>query len=147
MIDCWIFDMDGTLCNSDHRMHYLANGKRDWAGWFKDIHLDPPHLDVVQFYHYAVEKNIPVFICTGRDDSSRPASQKWLDDHGVTEIEALYMRHTGDTRDDSIAKKEMLEQIRALGYNPVLAFDDRDRVVKMWRENGVRCFQVAPGDF
>ena len=28
-----------------------------------------------------------------------------------------------------------------------LAFDDRDRVVAMWREEGVPCFQVAPGDF
>jgi hypothetical protein len=26
-------------------------------------------------------------------------------------------------------------------------FDDRDKVVKMWRENGINCFQVAPGDF
>ena len=146
MKDCWIFDMDGTLCDSDHRKHYLADGKKDWAGWFKDMHLDPVHEDVAQFYEYAVERNIPVFICTGRDDSSREVSQSWLDDNGFN-VDELYMRHTGDRRDDSIVKKEMLEQIRALGYNPVLAFDDRDRVVKMWRENGVRCFQVAPGDF
>jgi hypothetical protein len=138
--------MDGTLCDSDHRKHYLADGKKDWAGWFKDMHLDPVHEDVAQFYEYAVERNIPVFICTGRDDSSREVSQSWLDDNGFN-VDELYMRHTGDRRDDSIVKKEMLEQIRALGYNPVLAFDDRDRVVKMWRENGVRCFQVAPGDF
>jgi hypothetical protein len=26
-------------------------------------------------------------------------------------------------------------------------FDDRDKVVKMWRSNGIACFQVAPGDF
>jgi hypothetical protein len=26
-------------------------------------------------------------------------------------------------------------------------FDDRDKVVKMWRDNGIICFQVAPGDF
>ena len=146
MKDCWIFDMDGTLCDSDHRKHYLADGKKDWAGWFKDMHLDPVHEDVAQFYEYAVERNIPVFICTGRDDSSREVSQSWLDVNGFI-VDELYMRHTGDRRDDSIVKKEMLEQIRALGYNPVLAFDDRDRVVKMWRENGVRCFQVAPGDF
>jgi hypothetical protein len=27
------------------------------------------------------------------------------------------------------------------------AFDDRQRVVDMWRRNGITCFQVAPGDF
>ena len=26
-------------------------------------------------------------------------------------------------------------------------FDDRTKVVNMWRENGLSCFQVAPGDF
>jgi len=34
-----------------------------------------------------------------------------------------------------------------LGYTPSVVFDDRDRVVKMWRENGIRCFQVAEGNF
>jgi hypothetical protein len=146
MKNCWIFDMDGKLCNDGHRRHYLADGKKDWVGWFNDMDKDPVHEVVAQFYEYAVERNIPVFICTGRDETYRDVSQFWLDEHGFL-VDELYMRRKGDRRDDSIVKKEMLEEIRALGYNPVLVFEDRDRVVKMWRENGVRCFQVAPGDF
>jgi hypothetical protein len=41
----------------------------------------------------------------------------------------------------------MLELIQFLGFEPTLSFDDRDRVVKMWREEGIRCFQVDYGDF
>jgi hypothetical protein len=41
----------------------------------------------------------------------------------------------------------MLTQIKADGWLPIMAFDDRARVVKMWRDNGVPCCQVAPGDF
>ena len=145
MKDCWIFDMDGTLCNSDHRKHHLE-GKKDWAGWFRDMGEDPLHKDIAQFYDYAVANGFPVFICTGRDEGYRSVSQFWLDKNGIN-VDGLFMRRAGDRRDDSIVKKEMLEEIRALGYNPVLAFDDRDRVVNMWRENGVRCLQVAPGDF
>ena len=26
-------------------------------------------------------------------------------------------------------------------------FDDRDKVVKMWRDSGLTCMQVAPGNF
>ena len=59
----------------------------------------------------------------------------------------MLMRRTKDYRSDDIVKKEMLDEMRAIGYNPTLVFDDRDRVVKMWRENGLRCFQVAEGDF
>lgn len=29
----------------------------------------------------------------------------------------------------------------------VAVFDDRARVVRMWRKAGITCFQVAPGDF
>ena len=29
----------------------------------------------------------------------------------------------------------------------VAVFDDRDKVVKMWREIGLTCMQVAPGNF
>lgn len=146
MRDCWIFDMDGTLCNSDHRAHFLADGKKDWAGWFREMDKDPVHTDVMQFLDYALDRDIPVFICTGRDEGYRAVTEKWLDcnDIGYTK---LFMRPAGDRRDDSIVKKEMLDKIRSIGCNPTLAFDDRDRVVKMWRENGVRCLQVANGDF
>ena len=29
----------------------------------------------------------------------------------------------------------------------VATFDDRNRVVAMWRDAGIPCFQVAPGEF
>jgi hypothetical protein len=59
----------------------------------------------------------------------------------------LWMRPAGDYRDDSIIKSELLDQILAAGYKPELVFDDRDRVVSMWREREIPCFQVAPGNF
>jgi hypothetical protein len=68
---------------------------------------------------------------------------------GVHEIpyHALYMRSDNDYRADFIVKEELLAQLRADGYNPVMAFDDRQQVVDMWRENGLICAQVAKGDF
>jgi hypothetical protein len=61
--------------------------------------------------------------------------------------EAFYMRSDKDYRADYIVKREMLDKIRADGYDPVLVFDDRTSVVNMWREAGLRAVQVAPGDF
>ena len=31
--------------------------------------------------------------------------------------------------------------------NIVCVFDDRNKVVDMWRKNDLTCMQVAPGDF
>jgi len=33
------------------------------------------------------------------------------------------------------------------GFEPTLIFDDRQSVVDMWREQGIRVAQVAPNDF
>ncbi len=46
-----------------------------------------------------------------------------------------------------IVKAELLDQIVADGFSPVMAFDDRNQVVEMWRARGIPCAQVAPGDF
>ena len=47
---------------------------------------------------------------------------------------------------DQILKKQMLDTF--VDINDVfLVVDDRDKVVKMWRDLGLNTFQVAPGDF
>ena len=59
----------------------------------------------------------------------------------------LYLRRDGDFRGDEITKKEIFEKILTDGFRPQLAFDDRDRVVSMWRSIGLPCFQVREGKF
>lgn len=73
-------------------------------------------------------------------------TRSWLDHHEVM-FDKLLMRKDKDYRQDCIIKKEMLDKLREEGYNPVVAFDDRQQVVDMWRENGLICCQVAPGNF
>ena len=47
---------------------------------------------------------------------------------------------------DEILKKKMLDTF--VDINDVfLVVDDRDKVVKMWRDLGLNTFQVAPGNF
>jgi hypothetical protein len=57
------------------------------------------------------------------------------------------MRGDGDKRPDHIVKKIILSDMRKVGLDPVLVFDDRQSVVDMWRGEGLTCLQVAPGDF
>jgi hypothetical protein len=62
------------------------------------------------------------------------------------EYNEFYIRKDGDSRRDSVVKREYLQDI-VKKYNPKLSVDDRDQVVKMWRDNGVECWQVANGNF
>ena len=58
-----------------------------------------------------------------------------------------YMREAGDHRDDDVVKIEMLAQIRADGFEPIMVFEDRTRVVKARRSAGIPCMQVCNGNF
>ena len=107
---------------------------------------DSFHEDVGNFVNIAKVSGKKIIICTGREEFYREVTHNWLEKYGVS-YDLMLMRRTKDYRSDDIVKKEMLDEMRAIGYNPTLVFDDRDRVVKMWRENGLRCFQVAEGDF
>ena len=42
---------------------------------------------------------------------------------------------------------KMLDELLFYGYNPLLVFEDRDRVVQMWRDAGLKCLQVKPGEY
>ena len=58
------------------------------------------------------------------------------------------MRKDGDHRPDHVIKSEVLETIvKGYGKPPLMVFDDRNAVVKMWRDKGIPCLQVADGDF
>ena len=142
----WVFDFDGTLSNSDQRKHFLEGQKKDWDGWYGAMLLDPPHVDIVKFTWIAKREKFASIICTGRDEEYRDKSEEWLF-RNVVNYEKMYMRPAGDRRDDTIIKLELYKKILEDGYNPVLVFEDRNRVVGMWRNLGIRTFQVAPGAF
>lgn len=59
----------------------------------------------------------------------------------------LLMRQDGDHRDDAIVKYELYRDYIAPWYDIKIVLDDRDRVVRMWRQIGLTCLQVNDGDF
>lgn len=155
MRPCYIFDLDGTLADLTHRLHHIMTpGKpKDWDSFF-DGHTvlkDTPILHMVKLYELVRYGDGPwtyhkTIIVSGRSDVCRRATEDWLDLCDI-KYDALYMRKAGDRRPDYLVKYDLLQQLKADGWDPIMAFDDRDQVVKMWRENGIPCAQVAPGDF
>lgn len=143
---CWIVDIDGTIADTEHRIHYITNGHKDWAAWHANAHKDKPIQEIVDLLDMAVMNEIKIVLCTARDEMCRHDTLDWLYSHEIPWDE-LYMRKEGDRRDDDIVKFELLQEIYEAGYEPILVLDDRDRVVKMWRAAGLRCLQVQPGDF
>ena len=48
---------------------------------------------------------------------------------------------------DDKLKQMWLDQLFTDKSDIVCVFDDRQKVVDMWRSHGLTCMQVAPGDF
>lgn len=146
MRSCYIFDIDGTLSNNDHRTHHLLKQPKDWEAYHALVAHDTPHEHICELA-IALSKTMPIIYCSGRHDGQRRVTENWLMTYAVPGHFGLYMRKEGDHRPDHIIKRELLDQIRADGFDPIMAFDDRNQVVDMWREAGIPCAQVAPGNF
>lgn len=141
-----IFDMDGTLADIAHRRHYVATKPKNWRAFNAALAEDKPNIHVIQLARMFKASGWTVLVCSGREDVYRAETVEWMERHEVPH-DRLYMRPAKDYRADDIVKAELLAQIRTDGFDPPLAIDDRDRVVAMWRANGLTCLQCAPGDF
>jgi phosphoglycolate phosphatase-like HAD superfamily hydrolase len=146
MKDVVIFDLDGTLALVEHRFHFIEGRKKDWHGYFAACVLDPPNLSVVSVCQALYGAGYEIWIVSGRSDEVRKETVNWLRKHDV-QYHRLVMRSAGDKRPDDFLKRQWLINGTLPRERMLMVFDDRDKVVAMWRREGVTCAQVAPGDF
>lgn len=120
----------------------------DWKVFFdpKNIQLDKPNSPVIKTFQTMRSAGFNMGILSGRDAISRKETEKWLKKHGIYP-DFFYMRPQGTFTPDDVLKKQWLDELNEEGHEIMCVYDDRDKVVKMWRDNGITCFQVAPGDF
>ncbi|MBB4660019.1 HAD family hydrolase [Parvularcula dongshanensis] len=138
-----VFDLDGTLADVEHRRHHVTGGNRRWDAFFAAAKDDPPVAAVIAAFHAMKAAGHEVQVWSGRSDAVRADTEAWLERHGL-QPDRLIMRRARDNTPDDVLKESWLD---AADRKPDLVFDDRDKVVAMWRRRGVPCFQVAPGDF
>lgn len=142
-IPIYIFDLDGTLANCRHRVPLIP----DWDAFFGACSEDAPIWPVIQTAK-RLSNSAEVWIVSGRNEQARNATVHWLESHTLPIGWLKFMRAHKDHRPDDEVKREWLHSLAAEDRERIVAvFDDRDRVVNMWREEGLPCFQVAPGDF
>ena len=168
-----IFDLDGTLAIIDKRRIKAGSpsgktpspNKMDWDVFFDpdNIKLDEPNHPVIKMAQLFNHDGFNIVIFSGRNDRSFHTTKEWLDLNQVP-FHLLVMRPdkfkdeswpiadgnpaTKDMRfmPDEILKKKMLDTF--VDKDDVLmCVDDRQKVVDMWRDEGLTCFQVAKGDF
>ena len=169
-----IFDLDGTLAIIDKRRIKAGSpsgktptpGKMDWDIFFDPLNvlrLDEPNPPVIKMAQLFKKDGFKIVIFSGRNDRSFFTTKLWLEQRDVP-FDLLVMRPDKFKEDswpiadgnpatkemrfmpDEILKKKMLDTFVDID-DVFLVVDDRNKVVKMWRDLGLNVFQVADGDF
>lgn len=134
-----IVDIDGTIADVRHRLHYIQSRKRkNWPGFFASMDKDTPIENMVEYVRKLAADH-RILIVTGRPERYRAPTERWLGTHGIP-YQELYMRRNGDHRPDYESKAEVLRNFHRKQI--VLAIDDRPPVCDMWEKNGVRCMRI-----
>lgn len=135
--DAFLFDIDGTVADMTG-----VRGPFDW----KKVGHDNPHADVIEVLKILEAAGNKLIGVSGRDEVCREETKDWLWRYDLP-YEELRMRPEGSQIKDSAVKHDLYHRYIAPYYNVKGVFDDRDQVVTTWRSMGLRCYQVAPGNF
>lgn len=138
-----IFDIDGTIAKMSGRSPYdLDKCDEDkvnhWVTRILKMYRKDGHKIILLSGRHAGKE--------GDESKYYKMTIQWLAKNFIP-YDAFFMRKWNDTRCDDIIKEEIFWDKLAPNYNIVAAFDDRDRVVEMWRRIGVDCAQVDFGEF
>lgn len=140
--DCIIADLDGTVCLHDGRNPY------DLTRVSEDI----PNYPLVQFLKELICNKHIIFL-SGREETNqcRQDTINWLTENICSPDFGykweLLMRDKNNFEPDEIIKERIFHKEIEPKYNVIAVFDDRDKVVKMWRSLGLLCNQVYWGNF
>lgn len=150
-----IWDLDGTLADCNHRRPLIPDWKAFHAGIPKDTPITPMkwlHNQLVHAANFLSKDTFVNLYVTGRPEKYREETLEWLDTNLGMERSSLYlyMRGNEDFRKNHEYKQALLVELREK-YEIILAFDDSNKVVDMWRANGVYCLacpdETVPLDY
>lgn len=138
-----IADMDGTLSLNTTGRPFYGDGAAE--GMLTDIENGAVFASVRAMCDGS---DAELIVLTGREDTPeiRKATYDWLDRRQLLP-DKLLMRPKGDYSPAQECKRAIYKKYIEGNYNVLAVFDDSQKCVDMWREEGLTCFQPNDGKF
>ena len=143
-----ICDIDGTIADNSHRTHFIQEHPKNWKAFNAGYLDDEPISDILDKLRLLYIYDFRIIYLSGREKtySGFNLTELWLT--WFAPYGKLYMRPEGDYRCDSTVKYELYQKVIQDGFEPKYVFDDRNKVVNMWKEKtDLTVIQTAEGDF
>lgn len=131
-----IVDIDWTLANIDHRLHYME-WKKNRLWFFKEMDKDTIYEPIKQVVNKLHETH-PIVIMSWRPDTYYKETEKRLKDNWI-KYNYILMRSWYDSRPDTDVKRDLYDFCLA-NNNVTIAFDDRPCIVSLWRSLWIYTF-------
>lgn len=125
--------------------------KPDWHAFYEACDKDTPIQPVIDIFNkFEVQlalNRCEIQIWSGRCESVRDKTLSWLEKYNIFGFSELKMRPIGDSTPDDVLKEKWLEETyeetkwgrkSSIEY----VFDDRPKVVRMYRTRGIFVFDV-----
>lgn len=123
--------------------------KPDWKSFYeacdKDSLISPVAkvYEQLRFQRGVMQGDFQIW--SGRCESVKHKTYDWLHSN-LLFFNTLKMRPIGDSTPDDILKERWLDEALAAGKTIECVFDDRPKVVRMWRRRGIFVFNCAQHD-
>lgn len=141
----YVFDIDGTIANNEHRGHLLPSSDLHLTSGWKDYNKvcsgDSPIIPMINMMNTLAELST-VYIMTSRSDEVECMTLEWLQDNDI-KYDSIYMRSGHDNRKDYKIKEEWLNEISDGDKSNVVIFEDNPQVIKHLRSCGYTVMAVC----
>ena len=141
-----ILDLDGVISNATHRQHFLRGARKNWRGFFTSAGQDPPY-DTGLALAASIADDHTVAILTARPNYMAADTRNWLAANEVRhDLLILRPRHgRGSGGPSADFKRHEIHRLRSAGYEVTMAIDDDERIIEMYRSEGVFALYTHSG--
>lgn len=139
-----VVDLDGTLANIDHRLHYVQRERKDFDSFYKEQYRDQMNGWCRALILGANAVGAKVIIVSARPKSMFLQTAQWLIENGIPQgsLDLYLLRGENDYTPDHDLKRSWLHSKCVNKEDILFVVDDRQRVVDMWRSEGLVCLQA-----
>ena len=129
MTHCIVTDIDGTI----------ATKTPSGPSWENAVQASPPKpiIPMRTLLQAAAHGGMHVIYSTARREVLRDVTRNWLSEHAFPTASHLFMRPNELQLAQDVLKLRYLKQIQAIGWQPVIWFEDDANTIEALRNAGI----------
>ena len=153
---------EGAYCGNWTKNGIAVKWKPDWRSFYESCSEDLVIKPTASIFIFLLFHRCAIEIWSGRCESVRAKTEAWIIDKVLfgndLMLPKLKMRPKGDSTPDDVLKQTWLNErcsdlleAKIEGRNPIkhdieYVFDDRPKVVRLWRNRGIFVFNCCQND-